>query len=144
MEIFGGLCTPAGNVYGSALWTPADVHRTAQQAGARLMPSCWNMHMLTAELAHLPCRTGGEFFCASLNTRMTTSSRSTPNNSRRQYACTDHLLCSSTPDPGSSKQTPLLSVSLAAEAEPVVRSVVDVPEPLQRESSYPWMLSSRA
>ena len=115
---------------GSALWTPADVRRTAQRAVLDAL-MLGNMQMLTAELTKChrtppPRRLGGDRR-ASVTTRTVISSRSIHNSSRRLSVCPPtraRALQQQRRVQEAPNQTPLLSVSLgAAEAEPVVRLV---------------------
>ena len=137
METFGGFGKCARDFVnllatfarsGSALWTPADVRRTAQRAVLDAL-MLGNMQMLTAELTKChrtppPRRLGGDRR-ASVTTRTVISSRSIHNSSRRLSVCPPtraRALQQQRRVQEAPNQTPLLSVSLdAAEAEPAVR-----------------------
>jgi hypothetical protein len=138
METFGGFGKCARDFVnllatfarsGSALWTPADVRRTAQRAVLDAL-MLGNMQMLTAELTKChrtppPRRLGGDRGAS-------VTSRSTHNSGRRQSvypptrargALQQQRRVQEAPN-----QTPLLSVSLGAvEAEPAVRLVRTAP-----------------
>ena len=136
METFGGFGKCARDFVdllatfarsGSALWTPADVRRTAQRAVLDAL-MLGNMQMLTAELTKChhtppPRRLGGDRR-ASVTTRTVISSRSIHNSSRRLSVCPPtraRALQQQRRVQEAPNQTPLLSVSLGA--EPVVRLV---------------------